>query len=38
MMDKTIGSSMSYYSTADERNVALLYMYSNIDEMDKYFK
>jgi hypothetical protein len=38
MMGKTIGSSMSYYSTADERNVALLYMYSNIDEMDKYFK
>jgi hypothetical protein len=34
----TIGSSMSYYSTSEERNVALLYMYTNIDGMDKYFE
>jgi hypothetical protein len=34
----TIGSSTSYYSTLEERNVALLYMYANIDGMDKYFE
>jgi hypothetical protein len=33
----TVGSSTSYYSTSEERNVALLYMYANIDGMDKYF-
>jgi hypothetical protein len=34
----TIGSSTSYYSTSEERNVVLLYMYANIDGMDKYFE
>jgi hypothetical protein len=34
----TIGSSMSYYSTSEERKVALLYMYANIDGIDKYFE
>jgi hypothetical protein len=34
----SIGSSTSYYSTLEERNVALLYMYANIDGMDKYFE
>jgi hypothetical protein len=34
----TVGSSMSYYSTSEERKVALLYMYANIDGMDKYFE
>jgi hypothetical protein len=34
----TIGSSMSYYSTSEERNANLLYMYPNIDGMDKYFE
>jgi hypothetical protein len=34
----TVGSSMSYYSTSKERKVALLYMYANIDGMDKYFE
>jgi hypothetical protein len=34
----TVGSSMSYYSTSEERKVALLYMYTNIDGMDKYFE
>jgi hypothetical protein len=34
----TVGSSMSYYSTSEERNGALLYMYANIDGMDKYFE
>jgi hypothetical protein len=33
-----IGSSTSYYSTPEERKVALLYMYANIDRMDKYFE
>jgi hypothetical protein len=32
-----VGSSMSYYSTSEERMAALLYIYANIDEMDKYF-
>jgi hypothetical protein len=36
--DKTVGSSMSYSSTAEERNATLLYMYANMDRMDKYFK
>jgi hypothetical protein len=34
----TIGSSTSYYPTLEERMVALLYMYANIDGMDKYFE
>jgi hypothetical protein len=34
----TVGSSTSYYSTSEERKVALLYMYANIDGMDKYFE
>jgi hypothetical protein len=41
MRGKTIGSSASYNSTAEERKVALLYMYANIDVMtnisSKYF-
>jgi hypothetical protein len=28
---------MSYYSTSKEKKAALLYMYANIDRMDKYF-
>jgi hypothetical protein len=34
----TVGSSTSYYSTSEERKAALLYMYANIDEIDKYFE
>jgi hypothetical protein len=34
----TVGSSMSYYSTSEERKAALLYMYANIDGTDKYFE
>jgi hypothetical protein len=34
----TVGSSTSYYSTSEERKVDLLYMYANIDGMDKYFE
>jgi hypothetical protein len=34
----TVGSSMSYYSILEERNDNLLYMYANIDGMDKYFE
>jgi hypothetical protein len=34
----TVGSSMSYYFTPEERNTFLLYMYANIDGMDKYFE
>jgi hypothetical protein len=34
----TVSSSTSYYSTSEERNDALLYMYANIDGMDKYFE
>jgi hypothetical protein len=33
----TVGSSTSYYSTSEEKKAALLYMYANIDGMDKYF-
>jgi hypothetical protein len=33
-----VGSSMSYYSTSEEMNDDLLYMYANIDGMDKYFE
>jgi hypothetical protein len=36
--DTTVSSSMSYYSTSEERKTALLYMYANIDEMNKYFQ
>jgi hypothetical protein len=32
----TVGSSMRYYSTLEERKATLLYMYANIDGMDKY--
>jgi hypothetical protein len=34
----TIGSSTSYYSTSEQRKAALLYIYANIDGMDKYFE
>jgi hypothetical protein len=34
----TVDSSTGYYSTSGERKAALLYMYGNIDEMDKYFE
>jgi hypothetical protein len=33
-----IGSSTSYYPTSEERMDALLYMYANINGMDKYFE
>jgi hypothetical protein len=33
-----VGSSTNYYPTSEERVAALLYMYANIDGMDKYFK
>jgi hypothetical protein len=34
----TVCSSMSHYSTLEERKAALLYMYANRDGMDKYFE
>jgi hypothetical protein len=34
----TVSCSTSNYSTPEEGNAALLYMYSNIDGMDKYFE
>jgi hypothetical protein len=34
----TVGSSTSYYSTSEERKTVLLYMYANIDVMDRYFE
>jgi hypothetical protein len=34
----TVGSSTSYYSTSKERKAILIYMYANIDGMDKYFE
>jgi hypothetical protein len=34
----TVGSSTSYYPTSKERMATLLYMYTNIDGMDKYFE
>jgi hypothetical protein len=34
----TVDSSTRYYSTSEERKAALLYMYANIDGMDKYFE
>jgi hypothetical protein len=33
----TVGSSTSYYPNSEEKTAALLYMYANIDGMDKYF-
>jgi hypothetical protein len=36
--DTTVGSRTSYYSTSEERKAVLLYMYANIDGMDKYFE
>jgi hypothetical protein len=33
----TVGSRTSYYYTSEERKAALLYMYANIDGIDKYF-
>jgi hypothetical protein len=33
-----VGSSTSYNSTIEERKTGLLYMYANIDGMDKYFE
>jgi hypothetical protein len=33
-----VGSSISYYPTSEQRMAALLYMYANIDGMDKYFE
>jgi hypothetical protein len=33
----TAGASMAYQLTQEEQMLALLYMYSNIDEMDQYF-
>jgi hypothetical protein len=38
MNGETVGSSTSYYSTIEERKAVLLYMYTNIDGMDKYFE
>jgi hypothetical protein len=34
----TVGSSTNYYSTSEEKNATLLYMYANIDGMEKYFE
>jgi hypothetical protein len=34
----TVGSSTSYYSIPNERKPPSLYIYANIDEMDKYFE
>jgi hypothetical protein len=34
----TVGSSTSYYPNSEEKMAALLYMYANIDGMDKYFE
>jgi hypothetical protein len=33
----TIGASMAYQPTEEEQVSALLYMYTNMDEMDQYF-
>jgi hypothetical protein len=33
----TVGASMTYHPTQEEQESALLYMYSNMDEMDQYF-
>jgi hypothetical protein len=34
----TVDSRTSYNSTTEERNATLLYMYANIDEMNKDFE
>jgi hypothetical protein len=34
----TVGSSISYYPILEERKAAFIYMYANIDGMDKYFE
>jgi len=34
----TVGSSAPYYYSMEERKAALLYMYANIDGIDKYFE
>jgi hypothetical protein len=34
----TVDSTTSYYSTPEERKAALLYMYANIDGVDKIFE
>jgi hypothetical protein len=33
----TIGASTTYHPNLEEQMSALLYMYSNMDEMDQYF-
>jgi hypothetical protein len=33
----TVGASTAYQPTKEEQMSALLYMYTNIDEMDQYF-
>ena len=33
----TVSSSMTYYPSQEERTDALLYMFSNMEEMDPYF-
>jgi hypothetical protein len=33
-----VGNTTIYYSTSEEKKTALLYMYANIDGMDKYFE
>jgi hypothetical protein len=35
--DTTVGSSTSYYSTSEERKTTFLYIYANMDGIDKYF-
>jgi hypothetical protein len=34
----TVGSSMNYYSTVEEKKAILLYIYANIEGMVKYFE
>jgi hypothetical protein len=34
----TVGSSQAYDYTPEEREAALMYMYANMEEMDKYFE
>jgi hypothetical protein len=36
--EHNVNAPMSYYSTSKERKAALLYMYADIDGMDKYFE
>jgi hypothetical protein len=35
---RIVGSSTRHNSTIEERKASLLYIYANIDEMDKYFE